>query len=425
MCHPLNFILKKGYSFSSTGTSMAPLLLPKDKLYISKIKFSKVLVNDLVLVNKRSTFFSHRVILKTKKYLVTKGDNNLLCDGKIYPKHVLGKVYKAKKNGEMFNLENLYLLQSTIYLQEIIKIKRNFDEKKINYTFLKGLPLHLHYEKTHPRRLYLDCDVLIGQKDFLKAEKILIKNGYKKEKMALSKTHEKIKNKDVENAYTKIVGGFPVVFDLHLEPAFMMTQLGRLDALYPQKNIDQLTKEFLDTKRKIKINNDFFFILNTEYLILYLVLHLFHHNFRGAFRYDFLDKVIRTVKIHPGGEIWPNIASKINDFQLNNFVYPVFILLKKYYKTPIPRSFLKSIQPSSFYLHYLSSSFKTPFSIFDDQPRVKAGITRFKNLYFLSPEPWWKKIWVFFNPQVIYSVFWVFYRKMKGFFSFLNQKQDH
>ncbi len=419
-------ILKKiRYIPNPIGDSMLSTISPGDGVYIYPKFINKLKVNDIVLYKNKNKLIIHRIVYKSKSKLVTKGDNNIKSDYYIDKKQIIGKVYRLKRDNESIDLENIYLMQSSIYLKEITEIKVIFEKEKINHVFLKGLPLHLHYEKTHPHRLYLDCDVLIGQKDFLKAEKILIKNGYKKEKMALSKTHEKIKNKDVENAYTKIVGGFPVVFDLHLEPAFMMTQLGRLDALYPQKNIDQLTKEFLDTKRKIKINNDFFFILNTEYLILYLVLHLFHHNFRGAFRYDFLDKVIRTVKIHPGGEIWPNIASKINDFQLNNFVYPVFILLKKYYKTPIPRSFLKSIQPSSFYLHYLSSSFKTPFSIFDDQPRVKAGITRFKNLYFLSPEPWWKKIWVFFNPQVIYSVFWVFYRKMKGFFSFLNQKQDH
>jgi hypothetical protein len=67
-----------------------------------------------------------------------------------------------------------------IWNQEIIKIKRAFEEENIDFVFLKGLPLHLYYEKTHPKRIYADCDVLINKKDFLEAEKIIIKFGYKK-----------------------------------------------------------------------------------------------------------------------------------------------------------------------------------------------------------------------------------------------------
>ena len=44
-----------------------------------------------------------------------------------------------------------------------------------------------------------------------------------------------MKDKESELAYYKIINGFMVTFDLHLEVVFMMTQLGRLEALYPQK----------------------------------------------------------------------------------------------------------------------------------------------------------------------------------------------
>ncbi|MFN4212726.1 MAG: hypothetical protein ACK4FL_02050, partial [Microgenomates group bacterium] len=52
-------------------------------------------------------------------------------------------------------------------------------------------------------------------------------------------------------------------------------------------------------------------------------------------------------------------------------------------------------------------------NIFDDEPRIKAGINRFKNLFFLSPQPLWRKFLVFFNRQVLYSLFWVLWRKLK------------
>ena len=102
-----------------------------------------------------------------------------------------------------------------------------------------------------------------------------------------------MKDKESELAYYKIINGFMVTFDLHLEVVFMMTQLGRLEALYPQHLIDELTSEFLKGKRKIIIHGSRFSILSSIHLVLYLALHFFHHNYRGAFRLDFLDKVIR------------------------------------------------------------------------------------------------------------------------------------
>jgi len=51
-------------------------------------------------------------------------------------------------------------------------------------------------------------------------------------------------------------------------------------------------------------------------------------------------------------------------------------------------------------------------SIFDDEPRIKAGITRFKNLFFLSPRRWQNKVLIFVNPLVVYSILWVLIKKL-------------
>ncbi|MEK7078947.1 MAG: hypothetical protein AAB929_02655, partial [Patescibacteria group bacterium] len=109
---------------------------------------------------------------------------------------------------------------------------------------------------------------------------------------------------------------------------------------------------------------------------------------------------------------WEKMSQDIVEFKLQNFVYPAFVLLKKYYQTPIPKSFLKSIKPTnSLTLKLVNSLINT--NIFNDEPRVKAGINRFKNLFFLSPEPLWRKIVVFMNIQVIYSVIWIIWNKAK------------
>ena len=325
------------------------------------------------------------------------------------------------------NLEDVYLLQSTIYFQEITKIIRKLDHQRITYVVLKGLPLYLYFQHTHPKRIYLDCDILIENDKKQEAERILIANGYKKIDTSLSKFQKNLQDKEPENAYGKIINGFMVVFDIHTEVVFMMTQLGRLEVLYPQRFVDELTKEFLETKQQVKINYQSFYMLSTNCLLLYLALHFFHHNFKGAFRLDFLDMIIRYSRNQPvrrrlaEGGFWTSQNDFIKKYKLQNFVYSVFSLLKKCYQTPIPSSFLKSIQPSNFQLYYLSSTLNHPLSAFNDESRTKGGIQRFKNLFFLSPNPFWYKLFVLFNLQVLYSIFWISQRRLFSFLSSLKK----
>ena len=281
------------------------------------------------------------------------------------------------------------MIQSTLYFQEVIKIKRAFEKAKIDFVFLKGLPLYLYFEKSHPRRLYADCDVLIDKKDFHKAERILYAFRY---------IRETKKTKEIENNYIKTINGLIVIFDIHLEAAFLMTQFSNLGALYQQKLIDKLTIELLKTKRKVRIQGANFYFLSKNFQVVYLFLHFFHHNFRGASRLDFLDKIVRKSRLSTKN--WQDIAFIINDYQLANFVYPAFMLLRKYYQTSIPKFFLASIKPGFTNLINLID-FKN-LSVFDDESRIRAGVNRFKLIFMLSPQPFWKRLMIFFNPQVVY-----------------------
>jgi len=67
----------------------------------------------------------------------------LESDGKIHPQQIIRKVYQVKRDGRIFDPESLYLLQSTLYFQEIVKIKKAFEREGIGFVFLKGLPLHI------------------------------------------------------------------------------------------------------------------------------------------------------------------------------------------------------------------------------------------------------------------------------------------
>lgn len=402
---------QQSLTLKSQGKSMLPILYEDDILYFKKTSFSKIKINDLIVFQKKNKIICHRVIYKTQKYIITKGDNNPKSDGKIYLRQILGKVYQVKRNGQIFKPETLYLIQSTHYFSEIVKIKKAFDKEKINYVFLKGLPLHLYFEGKHPQRIYADCDVLIDKKDFQKAQNILFKFGYQKADLHWSKQVKKLQRQELEITFYKKFNSFIVALDIHLQLVELsIVHLGHFNNLYFQKLIDDLTKEFLKNKKRVKILNENFLILNTNYLILYLALHLFHHNFKGAFRYEFLNQVIKKTK--KLNETLTKVQDDIEKYKLNNFVYPVFYLLKKHYQTPLPNNFLSQIKPSNF-LTLKLYNFRN-FNIFDDETRIQAGIHRFLNLFLLSPNPWWKKILVFFNFQVIAAVLWSVYKKINS-----------
>ncbi len=396
------------------GNSMFPLFHAGDTLFFEPISFGKLKTDSIVMIEKNGKRFVHRIIYKTNSFVITKGDNNLSSDGKIYPRQILGKVIECKRAGRMFFPEDIYLVQSTLYFGEITKIKNEFEKEKIDYVVLKGLPLHLYYEKSHPKRIYADCDVLLERKEARKAKMMLEKLGYQRVKDDLSKTHKLLKGKDTEVLYCKYINGFPVFFDLHFETAFLMTQLGSLDLLYPQKYIDSLTDNFLKEKQIIKIKGVAFPILSIENLILYLALHFFHHNFCGVSRLELLDKLIRKSLLITSlqrkcfgskPEVYLALNKKIVDYRLQNFVYPAFLYLRKYFKTPIPNNFLQEIKPDKKYLSYIDSLIKRT-NIFDAEDRINAGIKRFKNIFYLSPAPFYKKILIIFQPQIIYSLSW-------------------
>ena len=136
------------------GNSMYPLLLDGDILYLKKVKFSKIKVNDIITAKDSSRYFTHRVIYKGKNYLITKGDNNSVTDSRVYAKDIIGIVETVKRQGNILNSEQIYLLQSSLYFQEIIKIKNILEKDNIEMLFLKGSP-YIYTLKKRIREEYM------------------------------------------------------------------------------------------------------------------------------------------------------------------------------------------------------------------------------------------------------------------------------
>ncbi len=98
-----HLVKKKSFAFKAEGDSMLPILHPNDVVQYKKINFKQIRINDIILVHKNKRLFTHRIIYKTDRYLITKGDNNLESDGKIYPRQIIGKVAKVKRDGKEFD----------------------------------------------------------------------------------------------------------------------------------------------------------------------------------------------------------------------------------------------------------------------------------------------------------------------------------
>src|SRR3989344_1111546 len=111
---------QKYFSIRAEGTSMLPTLIPGDIVNLRKTGIEKVKVNDIVLVFKKNRFFVHRLIHKRGKTIVTRGDHNLSSDGQFRERNLLGKVVGVKRGNNRINIENMNLIQSTLYFAEAV-----------------------------------------------------------------------------------------------------------------------------------------------------------------------------------------------------------------------------------------------------------------------------------------------------------------
>src|SRR3989338_9020870 len=135
------------FSLKADGSSMLPIIRPGDVLHLKKSRFDKVKEGELIMVEKKRQFMIHRVIYKSTKYLITKGDHNIKSDGRILPQNIHARLTHLIRNGQSLRAEDYYLVQAGSYLKELVKITRVFDRKNINYVFLKGLPVYLFLQK--------------------------------------------------------------------------------------------------------------------------------------------------------------------------------------------------------------------------------------------------------------------------------------
>jgi len=398
------------------GNSMYPFFISGDILYIQPTPFKKIQINDFITFVQKNIFITHRVIYipPNKKYILTKGDTNKEPDKKVLPKNIIGKVIKIQRKGKTFLPDTLYHLQSLLYYREIYKVNSLFRKHSINFVFLKGLPLHLYFDKKIPQRLYADTDILVDKKDIPACITLLQNHGYTMRDPSTT-VPKFLQTFPPEFDMTKTINGIPVSFDIHTEVCFMVKQFfGGLSPLYSEALLDTLGKNFLQQKRTINVEKSYFPILQKEDLILYLALHLFSHNLKGYNHYE----SIKTALAKQDTD-FTLLAKSIKEFQLENYVYSIFLLLEKYYHIKFPISFIETIQPSEKIITYIKRHMLTT-NIFSDEGKLTRGEEKFRHIFSLSPNTMLKKLSIIFSLPIIYSITWVFLKKIQRQLIFLK-----
>ena len=402
---------------------MYPLLYDEDIIALKWTAFNKIEINDIVTFKKNNKYITHRVIYRKKSFLITRGDNNISADGKIKAQQLIGRVTEIIRNGQSISIEDIYLMQSTLYYQEIVKIKKYFEKENISFVILKGLPLYYYLEKEHPKRYYGDCDILIKRNQLKQVEKVFIKYGYKRERENIHQNIplSSIQKKNSEISYFKIFRNFPIVFDIHLEPSFLSYHRGKFNKLYPQKDVERLTNDFLENKMYVTVQAEKFPILSRENLILYLALHFFHHNFKEMYRLQLLEKAFSfSTNRLDSREVVTKLIKKIKEYRVSNFVYPSFLLLNYFYENKNVKDLLKSITPDKRKLQYIRKQVPYGNAFEGDNEKVFRMIL-FKNIYFLSPNKVYKKILIFLQPDIFASLLKYMVIVSKAYFKYFTQ----
>ena len=385
----MKFISQK---ISFSGIKSTSILQDEDIVYFKKTNFSQIKTDDIIMTKKRGNTSIAKVIYRTNKFLITKGASENHEDPKIYKNQVIGKATHIRRRNSQFDINHYYLFRSSIYLQEIIKVNRALQSTNVDFLFLKGLPLHLYFEKTYPKRIYRDCDILVDKKQFNRACMVLKRLGYKEEKLPyLAKNLKDLPEKN----YYIVVEGLRVTFDIHREIVFTTKNICE-SIFYPKKDIDEITSKFLGEKISLDIQNEKLPALSFENFFIYTALHLSNHDFRGTFRYELLKKVVGKKELN-----YKQISETINRYQLKNYIHPCLVFLSKYYQIKLPYTFIKSVKPDKKNVKFIQENILNEGIFIEHTHYHRITIADLIKSFYLSPYPLYKKVLKLLNIKIL------------------------
>ena len=172
-----------------------------------------------------------------------------------------------------------------------------------------------------------------------------------------------------------------------------------------------MSKEIIKNRQIIKINGNYYPVISKVYLALLLLLHYFHHNFQEIYQ---LEKISNLISKLSRPQI-KQLMALINYYQVNKYIYPCLFYLNKYFQSDSSKQLLKTFKLKNKNTMVLIDSMK--MGPFNKRGRVEAGIVRFKLLFYLSPRPLIKKIFIFANPEVVFLIYKILDDRLRNFFN--------
>lgn len=406
-----NYFKKNIFKIRSEGMSMFPLLQPGDSIEFQRISPKQVKINDIVLLYCNETFITHRVVYRSGDGIVTRGDNNPKEDEGVSLEHVIARATRFKRKGKWFTFDDVYANQSIAYIPAIVEVSRSLKKSSIRHVYIKGLVASLKYLNRFPARIYGDIDLLIKREDIAKTNTVFTALGYHRYDdpwLSFREPTPLVQRFEVD--YIKKLRGINVVFDVHLEPVFLMIKMKGMDLLYRNTLRSKLGDHFIANATSLSVMGTKVPVCSPPDQVLYLLLHIFHNNCTDSIRFHLVDQVIRKT-MKPIS--WKKFVDTVVLFKLDGYIYPSLVMLLKYFDTPIPQKLIVKLKPKNLVTHLATQWVLNKTNIFRTPSRILGGIIRFGLVIALSPEPLYRKVLLLFHPAALTSAIWIGIKKLQ------------
>ena len=91
--------------FKVVSNSMGPLILRGDGVMVEKVAWPEIKRGEIILIQRQDDYLTHRLILKSPKKCLTKGDNNLLPDPPATTDVIIGRVFSLRRGDQTIDLQ--------------------------------------------------------------------------------------------------------------------------------------------------------------------------------------------------------------------------------------------------------------------------------------------------------------------------------
>ncbi len=126
-------------NFWVTSNSMHPFLQVGDSVVAESTSPDAIRPGDVLVLRREQDYLTHRLIAKSEKKWLTKGDNNVLPDAPFSTKEIIGKVFQIQRFDKVIDLQ----IRKRLILNRLISRLSYFEWKAFTIQRYLRLPFRL------------------------------------------------------------------------------------------------------------------------------------------------------------------------------------------------------------------------------------------------------------------------------------------